>query len=101
MKRKARILSKYKTPLPLANATGIKLFFPYEDGRELQKTAVTVLDSEKGLIEFELSDFELQGFKAEEGQSFRAEVTFPQHKEIVVFPKCMNISLEDERKVWK
>lgn len=101
MKKKCRILSKYKTPLPLNNAVGIKLCFPYEDGRELEKNSVTIVDAEKGLIEFELSDFEIQGLKAEIDQSFRAEVTFPQHKELVVFSKCMNISLENDRKVWK
>lgn len=101
MKKKCRILSKYKTPLPLGSALGIKLIFPYENGGELEKSTINILDEEKGLIEFELSDFEVQGLKAEENQTFRAEILFAGHKELVIFAKCMSISMENERKVWK
>lgn len=99
--KKCKILSKFKTPLPLHNATGIKLIFPYEDGRTLEKSVVSILDADKGLIEFSLSEFELQGLKQGEGQSFTAEVYFPAHKEVVLFAKSLNIVIENERKVWK
>ncbi len=101
MKKKCRILSKFKTPLPLSAAQGIKLIFPYEDGRDLVKNSVTIIDADAGLIEFELTDFELQGLKVADNQNFMAEVTFATHKEVAIFPKSLNIKLENERKVWK
>jgi len=100
LKKKCKILSQFKTPLPLNNAVGIKFIFPYQDGRDLEKSVVTILDAEKGLVEFTLSDFEMQGLKVGEGQAFKCEVQFIDHKQLVVFAKGMNIVLNDERKVW-
>lgn len=99
--KKCKILSKFKTALPLQNATGIKLIFPYEDGRQLEKSVVTIKDAENGIIEFSLTDFEVQGLKVGEKQNFMCEVYFPSHKEVVLFAKSLNISIENDRKVWK
>jgi hypothetical protein len=99
--KKCKILSKFKTPLPLHNATGIKLIFPYADGRELEKSVVSILDADQGLIQFSLTDFEMQGLNVGEKQNFTAEVYFPTHKEVVLFAKSLNIIIENDRKVWK
>ena len=99
--KKCRILSEFKTPLPLHNAQAIKFIFPYEDGRNLEKMMVKVLDLDKGLVEFSLSDFELQGLKVGQGQNFKAEIIFPTHKEVVIFAKSLNIIMDGERKAWK
>jgi len=99
--KKCKILSKFKTPLPLQAALGIKLIFPYEDGRTLEKSDVTILSMDKGIIQFSLTDFELQGLKEGMGQNFTAEVLFSTHKEIVLFAKSLNIVIENDRKAWK
>jgi len=99
--KKCKILSKFKTPLPLHNAIGITLKFPYSDGRELEKSVVSIVDAEAGIIEFSLTDFELQGLLEGTNQNFKAEVYFPTHKEVVLFAKSLNIIMENDRKVWK
>lgn len=99
--KKCKILSKFKTPLPLHSALGIKFIFPYDDGRELEKSIAKIIDAENGIVEFSLTDFELQGMKVGEMQNFKAEVQFAAHKEVVLFAKSLNIIIENERKVWK
>lgn len=101
VRKRLRILSEFKTPLPLKQALGIKILLPYHNGATLEKNAVDVIDDEAGIIEFGLSDFELQGLPEGLGQSFKAEIQTMTHKLVVLFAKGMNITVENERKVWR
>lgn len=100
LRKRCRILSQFKTPLPLNMATSIKFIFDYEDGRKLETTKVEVIDQEAGIVEFMLTDFEINGLKAGPKQDFYCEVYFPKHKEVVLFSKCMDIVETNGKKAW-
>ena len=100
LKKKMKILSEFKTPLPLMQAEKIKVLLPYEDGRTLEKSSVTVVDAENGMIELTLSDFELQGLKPGKS-SFGAKI-YMQNGDMysVVFNDGMFINNADGKKAW-
>jgi len=100
LKKKMKILSEFKTPLPLMQAEKIKVLLPYEDGRTLEKSSVTVVDAENGMIELTLSDFELQGLKPGKN-SFGAKI-YMQNGDMysVVFNDGMFINNADGKKAW-
>lgn len=100
-KKRLKILSKFKTPLPLMGALGIKILLPYENGEILTKNVVDVIDAANGVIEFGLSEFELDGLKVGPDQNFLAEIMFQNEKMTVLFAKGMNIVQAGERKAWK
>lgn len=98
--KKLKILSQFKTPLPLANVEVIKVYLPYEDGRMLEKQNCNVVDAEKGIVEFGLTDFELAGLKV--GKSTFAAKVYMTDGTLysVSFANGMNIAMMDEKKVW-
>ena len=81
-------------------AIGIKFIFDYEDGRKLEKSQINVIDEDGGVVEFTLTDFEINGLKAGAKQDFYCEVTFSKHKEVVLFAKSMDIEEKDGKKAW-
>jgi hypothetical protein len=93
--KKMKILSEFKTPLPLMQCEKIKVMLPYEDGRILEKNSVSICDAESGMIELKLTEFELQGLKPGKN-SFLAKV----YMYSVVFHGGMNIEQIDGRKSW-
>lgn len=101
MKKKFKILTKFKTAQPLMQADKIVFYFEYHDGRILEKSNCTVLDSENGLVEVEITDFELQGLKAGENQNCKCKI-FMQNMDVldVLFSKAYSINIVDGRKVW-
>lgn len=99
--KKLKVLSQFKTPLPLHQAVGIKILLPYGNGEVLEKNTVDIVDADRGIISITLSDFEIQGLKAEMGQNFKAEIQFAEEKLVVLFSKGLNVELQGERKVWK
>jgi hypothetical protein len=102
LKKKLKILTEFKTPLPLLNAEKIKIMIPYDDGRILEKNSVSIVDAETGIVEMTLTDFELQGLKV--GQSsFGAKVYMKDGVVYTVsFANGCNIYLDENsgRKVW-
>ena len=100
VKKRLQILSEFKTPLPLVNADVVKFIFPYENGSTLEKNAVDLIDAHRGIVEITLSDFEVQGMKAEKGQNFKCEIHMDGYIFTVLFAKGLNIELQGERKVW-
>lgn len=102
LKKKLKILSEFKTPLPLFNADRVKVLLPYEDGRVLEKNSVAIYDAESGMIELTLSDFELQGLKVGLN-SFLAKIYMKDGMMYTVsFANGLNIQVDEksERKVW-
>jgi hypothetical protein len=99
--KKCKILNKQGKPVNLYEAIGIKLIFPCENKRELIISVVSILNAQEGIIQFSLSEKELQGFSLGLKQNFIAEVYFQGHKEVVLFAESLNIIIENERKVWK
>ena len=101
MKKKFKILTKFKTPQPLMQAEKITFYFEYNDGRVLEKSSVEVLDHETGLVEVEITDFELQGMKVGSEQNCKCKI-FMQNMDVltVLFSKAYTIDVIDGRKVW-
>lgn len=98
--KKMKILSEFKTPLPLMQCEKIKVMLPYEDGRILEKNSVSICDAESGMIELKLTEFELQGLKPGKN-SFLAKVYMKNGDMYsVVFHGGMNIEQIDGRKSW-
>ena len=87
--------------MPLMQAESVKVLLPYDDGRVLEKSSVKILDSESGLIELTISDFELQGLKVGQKQSFAAKV-FMKSGDVysVLFSGGLNIAQNGDKKVW-
>lgn len=101
--KKLKILSEFKTPLPLFNVDRIKVLLPYDDGRVLEKNSVAVLDAESGMIELSISDFEMQGLKVGKS-SFLAKIYMKDGTMYTVtFANGCNVHLDEktERKVWE
>ena len=100
--KKLKILSEFKTPLPLFNAEKIMVLLPYEDGRTLEKNNVSIISEENGMIELTLSDFELQGLKVGRN-NFLAKVFMKDGTLYTVnFANGCSIAVDDrtQRKVW-
>lgn len=101
IEKKLKILSEFKTPLPLSNADRIKVLLPYDDGRTLEKTSVSVLDADSGTIKLSLSDFELQGMKVGE-ISFICKVYMKDGTRYDVrFNTMIDLDEKSGRKVWR
>lgn len=96
---KLRILNEFGNPFQLHKADAIKVLFPYEDGRVLEKNQVKIIDSAKALIEVELSEFEIDGMAVGAGQSFKAEVLVGDTVFIVSFAKGLNVEMREGKKV--
>lgn len=102
LKKKLKILTEFKTPLPLFNVDRIKVLLPYEDGRTLEKNSVAVSDAESGMIELTLTDFELQGLKIG-ANNFSAKIYMKDGSMYTVsFANGCTIVVDEktERKVW-
>lgn len=93
-----KILTEFKTALPLGNADAVKIIFPTESGEPLEKNIINILDADKGLIEVELSDFEKQSLIVGQEQSFNAKILMDGHEWSVSFPKKLNVGMIDGRK---
>lgn len=96
---KLRITNQYGVPLDLQGCDGIKITLPYENGEVLEKNTVTILDPHEGKIKIDLDDFEIQGLKVSQNQTFRGEAKFGDTVYHIVFAKGLNVELRNERKV--
>ena len=101
MKKRLKILSEFKTALPLMLVERIKFLLPYEDGRVLEKHSVDIVDEESGIIELTLTDFELQGLMVGKRQNFKAKVYMKSGEMLtVLFSGGLNVESDGERKRW-
>lgn len=98
---KLRILNEFGVPLNLAGVSHIKVQFPHEAGKALEKNNAKVLDKDLGTIEVELSDFEIQGLKVGKEQNILGEVLVDNVVHHVLWSKGLDVEMEDGRKVIK
>lgn len=99
--KKLKCLSEFKTALPLFMAEKIIAILPYENGNNLEKSSIKVLDAENGIIELTLSDFELQGLKVGPKQSFKVKVQMNGGDEFtLLFAGGLTVEVQGERKAW-
>lgn len=99
MKKRFKILSKFKTPLPLHNVDSIKLVFPHQDGGQMEKNVVSIINADEGTIEVDLTDFEIQGLMVGEKLNVLAELTIGAEILTVLFSKAITVKEQNERKV--
>jgi hypothetical protein len=99
-KKRFKILTEFKTSMPLGKVEVIKFIFPHENGRTLEKTTVNILDFQTGVIEVELSDFDIQGLRVGLDQNIIAELLTYDEKLTVLFSKALNVAMVGERKEW-
>lgn len=100
LKKRFKILTEFKTPFSLGKAEFIKFMFPHENGRTLEKNSVTIVDTENGIVEVELSDFDVQGLKVGEKQNILCEITTYDEKFTVLFSKALTVDMVGDRKEW-
>lgn len=96
---KLQIFNEFGSPLNLQGCDSIKFKFPYENGEVLEKSNVEILDFQKGTINIDLSDFEIQGLKTGEKQNFYADIVIGRTKFTVEFTKGLSVIEKNQRKV--
>ena len=100
MKRKFQILNEYKSPLPLMGAEKIIFHFDTDGVGPMEKSSVEILDHAKGIVEVELSDFEIQGL-SEGINDCGCKILMQNADEYtVLFSKAISVQIIDNRKVW-
>lgn len=100
MKLKFKILNEYGLKEPLQKVAAGKFFFPYENGEVLTKSNMVIDDMENSIVSIDLSDFEVQGLKAERDQTVSANLFDEDGNTIhVVFHKGLQVEMKDGRKV--
>ena len=100
LKKKFKILTEFKTPFALGKVEFIKFIFPHENGRALEKNTVNIVDTENGIVEVELSDFDVQGLRVGEKQNIICELTTYDETFTVLFSKALTVQMVGERKEW-
>lgn len=95
---KFKVLSKFKTPLPLGRASRLCAFFEYEDGRELMKSNIELTSPEIGEGKLSLSDFEIQGLKLGKGQPFILQFSLDGKVNKVLFSNALDVIEIEGRK---
>lgn len=100
LKKRFKILTEFKTPFALGKVEFIKFLFPHENGRVLEKNSVDIVDLEQGIVEVQLSDFDIQGMKVGDKQNILCEITTYDEKFTVLFSKALTIGMVGDRKEW-
>ena len=98
---KLQVLNEYGVPMPLVGCEAIKIKLPYENGETLEKSKFSIIDAASGKFEIEVDDFEIQGLKVGESQTFNGEFRFEDSLVKVVFTKGLNVELRNDRKSIK
>ena len=96
---KLKIKNEFGMPLDLHKCDAITIKFPYMGERVLEKRSVSILDMEKGIVEVELTDFDIQGLNEGLNQNFKGEITIGDEIVHVLFAKGLNVEIKNERKV--
>ena len=95
---KFRVLSEFKTPLPLNRATDFKVFVEYDDARKLEKSNIQITSAENGEGKFSLSDFEIQGLRLGKGIPFILQFSLDGELKKVLFSNALDVTEIDGRK---
>ena len=95
-KLRAQILSEFKTPLPLVRADAITALFQYDNGEVLEKRTIDIVDVQRGIIEIELTDFEIQGLPLGHEQNFKCEIFMDGYIWTVLFAKGLNVGVDEK-----
>jgi hypothetical protein len=92
---KLRLLNQYGLPARLASPDDVKVYFPYESSDALVKSMksghVKILNDERGEIEVELSQFEVNGMPIGIAQNFTVDILNGSKIRHGVFERAFNV----------
>ena len=96
---KLQLVNDTGIPFSVQGFDSVKVLLPYHSG--VLKKAVDILDADNGMIGAVLTDFEIQGLKDGNAQTFW--VTAQKGNQIFTFefPKLLNVENENGRKAIK
>jgi hypothetical protein len=95
---KLQIKNEFGSPLILQGVKSIAVRFEYENGEILEKRNAKILDAAEGKFEIDLDEFEIQGLKVGEKQSFYALVHIGDDIYKVIFREGLNVYLSDQKR---
>jgi hypothetical protein len=95
---KVRLRNEFGIPINLLKANQITLYFQRDDGGMLGKKDFSVVDAQNGVLEFTLTDFEVQALKTGKHQDFFAKVVVGDEVLTIEFSKGLDVVIKDERK---
>jgi hypothetical protein len=87
--------------MPLIGIEAIKVRLPYENGETLEKSKFNIIDEAMGKFEIELDDFEIQGLKVGDKQTFTCDIYTKDSLVKVAFVNGLNVKLINDRKQLK
>lgn len=96
---KIRFKNEFGLPMNLLAVDQVTLHFEREDGTFLVKRDMNMLDAQRGEVEFNLSDFELQALKCGPEQDFFAKVVVGDEQLTLRFAKGLCIMKKDGRNI--
>ena len=96
---KIRFKNEFGGPMNLLQADQITLHFEREDGTFLVKRDMTILDAQRGEVEFKLNDFELQALKNGMDQDFFGKVLVGDECLTLRFAKGLCVTKKDGRNI--
>ncbi len=92
---KLRLLNQYGLPARLASPDDIKVYFPYENADALVKSMkyghVRILNDERGEIEVDVSQFEVDGMPIGIAQNFTVDIVNGSKIRHGVFERAINV----------
>ena len=92
---KFKILTEFKTSLPIHRATDFRAYIQYENGTKLEKSNIEITNAAIGEGLFKLSAFEIQGLAVGNGVPFILEFVQDSKSIKVLFSNALNI-VQDE-----
>ena len=95
---KLRITNQSGNPQDLSGLKGAVFYFPYHNGKTLIKKTYEIIDSDLGLIDVPLDQFEVDGIPEGKGQNFSAELHFNGFQLEVLFRSKLNVVIKDGKK---
>lgn len=95
---RVQIQTKTGNPLDLSNMRGAKFFFPYRGDQILETSSYKIENSKTGLIDIDLSEFEINGLNDGDNQSFSAELIFDASTKQATFKNQLHVKTINEVK---
>jgi hypothetical protein len=79
----------------------IVFHFNAQDGNYIEKSNIEILDHAKGIVEVDLTDFEIQGLAVGNNQDCGCKVYMQDATEYtILFSSSINVEIKEDRKVW-